>query len=188
MDIRSQIPPSLKWESSFDIIHQRLLVWGLQSEEWPQVLQNHLSLLKPGGWIQLVEAEWIHEGYDAAKLPNLAKITKVQKWCGSQFGMDMSLVHRLESLLQSAGFHNISTTLYSLGYGAQARDIAWKERSAKLWVDSFRGFAAKWPEEGIPEVAETVEEYSAVLQGLHDELLEHGCAPNLHFVIAQKPE
>src|SRR5438105_3833067 len=57
LDARAPPPPGLGWESTFDLVHQRLLIWGFQKHEWPSVLKNYLSLLRPGGWIQLVEGQ-----------------------------------------------------------------------------------------------------------------------------------
>ncbi|EFY85513.1 methyltransferase family protein [Metarhizium acridum CQMa 102] len=190
VDIRGPPPPSLQWQGGFDLIHQRLLVWGLPGAEWPKVLKNHYSLLKPGGYIELVEAQWIDRdhSFDASKFPNLAKITKVQQWSGSNFGMDMYIAYRLEELLQQAGFKVVSKTQYSLGYGAKAREEKWREKSADMWIDTFRGFGQKWPVGGIPGAAETVEEFHALLDDLRGELLEYGVAPKINFVVGQKPE
>jgi len=81
LDIRQPVPESLRWNRSFDLIHQRLLVWGHQGPEWPQVLRNQQTLLKRGGWIQLVEAQWVDRDiyFDSVRSPNLAKMSIMQK-------------------------------------------------------------------------------------------------------------
>lgn len=190
VDIRGPPPSTFQWQGTFDLIHQRLLVWGLPAAEWPKVLTNHHSLLKPGGYIELVEAQWINKDhpFDPTKFPNLAKITEVQKWSGSNFGMDMYIAYRLENLLADAGFKNISKRQYSLGYGAQAREVEWRERSTDMWIDTFRGFGQKWPAGGVPGVATTADEFHDFLDDLRGELLEYGVAPQLNFVVGQKPE
>jgi hypothetical protein len=44
-------------------VHQRLLVWGIRAHDWPTELANLADAVKPGGVIQLVEAEWVLDSY-----------------------------------------------------------------------------------------------------------------------------
>lgn len=189
-DIRSAVPPDPSWTGSFDLVHQRLLIWGLQTPDWPTVLRNHAALLKPGGWIQLVEGQWVDrdQPFDPAKYPSLAKMSAMQKWSTANFGMDVYVVYRLEDLLKEAGFQHVEKTQFDLGYGALARDDDWKQTSADMWIDTFRGLGTKLPEGGIPGVARDAEEFNAFLEQLHAEVLEYGYQPKLNFVIGQKPE
>ncbi|KAJ5660841.1 uncharacterized protein N7484_000213 [Penicillium longicatenatum] len=189
LDIRQPAPESLHWENSFDLIHQRLLIWGLQGPEWLKVLRNQRTWLKPGGWIQLVEAQWVDKdvAFDPVQSPNLAKMTIMQKWSTAAFGMNIYIAYDLENLLQEAGLENIRQTSFSLGYGAKAREEQWKVPSAEMWVDTFRSLGHKMPPEGIHGVAQTPDEFDAFLDALKVEVLEQGYAPQLNFVIGQKP-
>jgi hypothetical protein len=56
-----------------------------------------------------------------------------------------------------------------------------------MWVDTFRSLGHKMPAEGILGVAKTPEEFDAFLDALKVEVLEQGYAPQLNFVIGQKP-
>jgi hypothetical protein len=189
-DLRSLAPPDPSWEQSFDLVHQRLLILGLKTPEWPKVLRSHFSLLKPGGWIQLVEAQWVDRDhpFDAAKYPNLAKMSLMQTWSATAFGMDIFVAYRLEDLLKEAGFENVQKTQFDLGYGALAREAGWKQRSAEVMTDTMRALGARLPEGGIPGVARDADEYNAFLDQLHGEFLEFGYQPKLNYVIGQKPE
>jgi len=189
-DIRSPAPPDPSWEQSFDLVHQRLLILGLKTPEWPKVVRNHFSLLKPGGWIQLVESQWVDRDHpvDAAKHPNLAKMNDMQTWSSDAFGMDNFVAYRLEELLKEGGFENVQKTQFDLRYGALAREGGWKQRSADVMVDTLRALGANLPEGGIPGVARDVGEYHAFLDKLHAEMLEHGYQPKLNFVIGQRPD
>ena len=40
---------------SFDVVHIRLIQAAMKMEEWGPVLQNIVTLLKPGGWLQWFE-------------------------------------------------------------------------------------------------------------------------------------
>ncbi|KAF2806144.1 uncharacterized protein BDZ99DRAFT_466411 [Mytilinidion resinicola] len=189
LDARAPVPPSLGWEGSFDLIHQRLLIWGFQKKDWPAVLKNQLSLLKPGGWIQLVESQWVDRDhpFDAAQYPNLAKQTTLQKWSTDAFGMDIFIAYNLEDHLRELGFQNVSKQQFELGYGAKAKEESWKVPSADLWVNTFSSFGERWPEGGIPGVAKTKEEFYQFLEDLKKEVLEVGYAPKISYIIGQKP-
>jgi hypothetical protein len=43
-------------DQSVDYIYQRDLNWGLGQDDWHPLIMEYLRILKPGGWIELVEA------------------------------------------------------------------------------------------------------------------------------------
>ncbi|GKZ76891.1 hypothetical protein AnigIFM56816_008997 [Aspergillus niger] len=188
-DVREPIPEHLHLPETFDIIHQRYLIWGLKSAEWSQALGNLRSVLKPGGWIQLVEAQWVDRDapFDPVEFPNLAKMSEMQKWSTDAFGMNAYIAYELEELLRHSGFVNITKTSFAIGYGAVAREEQWKVTSAYLLVEGYRSLGHKMPPGGIPGVARTPAEFDAFLDDLRDEVLRHGYAPQLNIVIGQKP-
>lgn len=143
-DIKEPFPTGWGWANSFDVIHQRLLVWGLAESVWPSVLRNQLDALKPGGWIQLVEAEWIDPN-NPQRLPELHKHSLMQKWSTSAFGMDIDIAYKLERMLKDAGFVNVQKTQFDHGYGALSHSPDQKDASAELYVECFRSVDAKMP-------------------------------------------
>ncbi|KAK3294197.1 S-adenosyl-L-methionine-dependent methyltransferase [Chaetomium fimeti] len=189
-DIRSPTAPEPSWEQGFDLVHQRLLMWGLQKSEWATVVKNHFSLVKPGGWIQLVEGQWVERDhpFDPVTHPNLDKMYRMQWWCTENFGKDMFVAYRLEELLKEAGFKNVQKKQFTLGYGALAKSPEWKKRSVDMWIHTFRGLGALLPEGGIPGVLRNKAEFDELMVNLHAETLELGYAPRMNFVVAQKPE
>jgi len=150
-NITKPFPDSWGWNDSFDVIHQRLLVWGLRLAQWPQVLRNHHAILKPGGYIQLVEIEFIDPANPAA-LPQLQKQALMQKWSTASFGMDIDIAYKLEDLLKDAGFTNVSKVQFDHGYGAKARSAAQRNGSAELWVECFRSLDQKLAGKMLPLV------------------------------------
>ncbi|KAI9316455.1 S-adenosyl-L-methionine-dependent methyltransferase [Dichotomocladium elegans] len=44
-------------DNSFDYIHQRDLNWALTTDVWKTLMAEYLRVLKPGGWIELVEPD-----------------------------------------------------------------------------------------------------------------------------------
>jgi SAM-dependent methyltransferase len=143
-NITTPFPTSWEWNDSFDVIHQRLLVWGLKLPQWSQVLRNLYTILKPGGYIQLVEIEFIDPA-NPATLPQLQKQELMQKWSTASFGMDIDIAYKLEGLLKEANFTNVTKVQFDHGYGANARSAAQRDVSAELWVECFRSLDTKIP-------------------------------------------
>ncbi|KAK1253848.1 hypothetical protein MKX07_001925 [Trichoderma sp. CBMAI-0711] len=188
-DIRKPFPASWGWQSSFDVIHQRLLIWGIKSVEWPVVIKNLVEGLKPGGYIQLVEAEWISHDKpaDPATRPQLHKQALMQEWSTAGFGMDIHIAYKLEGLLKDAGLEDVTTVQFDHGYGALAKAEDQKNASAELWVECFRTLDEKIPATGIPGVAANAKEFHEFLDALEIEIKTHGYQPKLNFVYGRKP-
>ncbi|KAB8077925.1 S-adenosyl-L-methionine-dependent methyltransferase [Aspergillus leporis] len=184
-DIRQPFPDAWGWTGSFDIIHQRLLVWALKKDEWPQVVRNLQSLLKPGGTLQLVECQWLFPERWAS-YPEEYQLGLTQIWATEGAGMDIRLADKLEPLLKESGFDNVTTVRYPLPYGAKVKNPADRDISAELWVESFRHLARRMGDEGIPGVAKTPEEYHAFLDRLVGWMKEKGYEPEIRMVCGQK--
>jgi SAM-dependent methyltransferase len=141
-NITQPFPEIFSWHNSFDIVHQRLLIWGIKSNEWLPVIRNYLEILKPGGYLQLVEAEWINP-LQPMELPQLKKQAILQKWSTEQFEMEIDIAYQLEEHLHNAGFDRIQKVQFDHGYGAKAKDPVFANPSAELWVDCFRSLDTK---------------------------------------------
>lgn len=58
---KEAFPAALK--GKYDLVHLRLLVTGMEKDDWEVVTSNALQLLKPGGAIQWAEADFLHSAY-----------------------------------------------------------------------------------------------------------------------------
>lgn len=141
-DIREPFPPEWYWSNIFDCVHQRFLIWGIASAEWPAVLHNLVDLVKPGGYVQLVEAQWILPDVSDQR-PEQKKLNLVQTWSTESFGMDIHIWNRLKTLLRAEGCEDIVEESFDLGYGAEAKQPEDRNVSAELWAESFRHLASK---------------------------------------------
>ncbi|KAL1918631.1 uncharacterized protein VTP21DRAFT_2653 [Calcarisporiella thermophila] len=45
-------------DNTFDVVFQRCMHFGLVKSEWPSVIQEALRILKPGGYLEIVEADY----------------------------------------------------------------------------------------------------------------------------------
>ncbi|KAF9451160.1 S-adenosyl-L-methionine-dependent methyltransferase [Macrolepiota fuliginosa MF-IS2] len=66
-----------EWSGSFQLIHQRLLMSALTSEEWPTAIGELYRVTKPGGWVELCEASPqidcpSHPDHKAIRTPEVA--------------------------------------------------------------------------------------------------------------------
>lgn len=141
-DIREPFPHEWNWSNRFDCVHQRFLIWGIASTEWPAVVHNLVELVKPGGYVQLVEAQWIIPDVSNQR-PEQKKLNLVQTWSTESFGMDIHVWNKLETLLRAEGCEDIVVESFDLGYGAEAKRPEDRNVSAELWVESFRHLASK---------------------------------------------
>jgi SAM-dependent methyltransferase len=143
-DVRQPFPESWGWKDSFDLVHQRLLVWGIREDEWPRVLANLATVVKPGGVLQLVEAEWVLSSYSDEQV-HQKKLAKVQEWSTRSSGMDVHIWKKFPDLLLPLGFVDMKVETFNLGYGATStrpEDRIW---TAELLPQSFRHLARKIP-------------------------------------------
>ncbi|OCK97380.1 uncharacterized protein K441DRAFT_606397 [Cenococcum geophilum 1.58] len=185
-NILHPFPSSWKWKNTFDIVHQRLLIWGIASKEWSAVVRNLVELLKPGGYIQLVEVEWI-DPLRPASLPQLKKQAALQEWSTKGFGMDIHVAYQLEGYLRDAGLENVIKIQFDHGYGAKSKDPEQADVSAELLVECFRSLDQKIGPDGIPSVARNAKEFHAFLDALEVEIKTYGYQPKLNFVYGRKP-
>jgi SAM-dependent methyltransferase len=141
-DLLQPFPESWNWKDSFDIIHQRFLVWGLKETDWPRVVRNLGSVLKPGGRIQLVECKWIFPELWETH-PEQHKLALTQIWSTQMAGMDIYIGEKLADMLQELGYEDVTTVPYEFAYGATAKREEDRDSSAELWVESFRHLAGR---------------------------------------------
>lgn len=93
----------------YDLIHVKLMVSGLEKDEWEIVAANALQLLKPGGAIQWAEADFLGSRYLRSGLQGTPRALQ---HVGRRFQEGIS--HRLQFgystlpvVLEQQGFHNI---------------------------------------------------------------------------------
>jgi hypothetical protein len=163
------------------------LIWGIPTENWPTAIQNLLHVLKPGGWIQLVEVVWIDKAIPSEHV-ELTKQRVLECWTCDYHGFDIHVAEKLEDLLKDAGCENVVKYEFDFGIGAKAKKEEWREPSTDMWNEIFRSFEHKMPLEGIPGVAKTPKELHDFLDKLNVEIKEHGYMPKINFVVGQKPK
>lgn len=74
---------------AYDIVHARLLTYGVKKGEWEVVAKNMASLLKPGGWVF-----WEETGYPCWSFipptPNITALMQLDVAYAKQVGRDLT--------------------------------------------------------------------------------------------------
>ncbi|PVI02637.1 hypothetical protein DM02DRAFT_701096 [Periconia macrospinosa] len=151
-----------EWKDSFDLVHQRLAL-AVAGPAQQQVVNTLSALVKPGGWIQLIEATNVLPDEDGPAMHNLVKVIK---GAFSAFGGSLELARELPGWLKEAGLGR---------QGVHATTVAAKGLSE---------FAKTLPAGTVDLPAEKIESLS---DDLKQELMEIGGHYPLVVVWARKP-
>lgn len=95
-------------DGSFDFVHQRLLMAGVPLKSWAAVVADLARVLRPGGWLQLVETA---PGPESAG-PATERLFDLIRRLGRQVGLDTTgIVYRsMDRYLARAGLTSVEVT------------------------------------------------------------------------------
>jgi hypothetical protein len=103
---------------SFDLINSRMLADGLNAPRWPSFVHELYQLLKPTGWVQMVEPQFLFQSDAGEDLPFLHHWWKsyadALQWCNK----DARIGTRLSQHMTEAGFDEVWSYPYRLPIGS----------------------------------------------------------------------
>lgn len=119
------------WSKSFDYVHQRLVLPGCESCSAATAVKNLCDLVKPGGWIELLEQDH--------NCPNPGAFDKAEGmireiFTVNGFGYDYPL--RMKGWLEDAGMEDVRQEVFDVLVGAlnpkpkMAQKSTWQISSA----------------------------------------------------------
>jgi hypothetical protein len=127
------------WNAKFDLVHQRLaLVVPGSDEKTLEVLRGYTNLLKPGGWIQLVEVRQWTKATDgqAFKDLNVCLSDMIQT-----IGASLKHIDNAKNWLETLGLVDVQEEIVEANYGTrddkQLQEIA--KRSLLTTAGSILG-------------------------------------------------
>lgn len=94
---------------TFDLINSRFLSDGIDSERWPDLISEYRALLKPGGWLQMVEVNWCFQSDNGARLPHLEAWWNNYSMALRRMNRNPTVAGHLFRLMAEAGFVHIET-------------------------------------------------------------------------------
>jgi hypothetical protein len=132
-------PWPTSWHSSFDLVHQRLTLPGAGTFPLSQVVRNLVELVKPGGWIQLVEAEQIIAEDDGPVMKGfLNLIRSVFEYTGAGW----TYARELEGWLRDAGCTDVQTKMVEKYLGAKHPDPVLAEKGVNTCRNAAAGLCS----------------------------------------------
>ncbi|KAJ1552626.1 hypothetical protein HK405_010608 [Cladochytrium tenue] len=112
-------------DNSFDLVHQRNLMFGYKAEQWPAVIRELIRVTKPGGYIQMVEMSAWQYHYENNWT------NKAKPLSSGPYYKIMSEAEKLKDYLAEAGVQDITEKIGSLPLG-------WNGPIGNLFAADFR--------------------------------------------------
>jgi len=108
------------WEQTFDLVHSRMALPGVGMTPLEDAIKAMISLVKPGGWIQLVEMEW--DGWDVGPAGATFHDAGRDLFSMVSHGQGVDLREKLVPILKDAGLEKIHHEIFKVSYGAKASE------------------------------------------------------------------
>lgn len=124
-------PWPASWTSTFDFIHQRLVLSNIPPQSALPAIENLSKLLKPGGYIQLVEPD--ASSYEGEDRPAHRKLIAVYKEVWEKMGGNVRPGPDLKRWLEEAGLERVEEKVVELNLGAISENKALGEQ----WVENI---------------------------------------------------
>ncbi|KAI0886476.1 uncharacterized protein GGS22DRAFT_114040 [Annulohypoxylon maeteangense] len=178
-DISEPWPAEL--HNANDLVHQRFTIPGGAKKATPREIVHYLcQLVKPGGYIQLVEMDIT----GTALGPAMRDAWTVTGAFLTAAGAGSDYAKSMPGWLVEEGFENVVDRRVDLDYGVRYKEGDWGVRGAKVIVESFRGVvgACKMMNIEVPGI-----DLDTVPERAEKELMTEGGVYPLVFAYGQKP-
>lgn len=107
------------WQGTYDLVHQRYGLAAAGALSPHGVVTNLLTLVKPGGWIQLVEADF----KDCSKTgPVMTQTHKLYRELFDIMGSGSEYARQMKTWLLNAGLEDVDQRAFDVRLGAQHPD------------------------------------------------------------------
>ena len=107
------------WQGTFDLVHQRYGLAAAGDLSPHGVVTNLLTLLKPGGWIQLVEADFNHCSMTG---PVMTRTHKLYRELFDIMGSGPHYAREMKGWLEDAGLEDVQLRTFDVRLGARHPD------------------------------------------------------------------
>ncbi|PYH96010.1 S-adenosyl-L-methionine-dependent methyltransferase [Aspergillus ellipticus CBS 707.79] len=99
----------------FDLVHSRMLATGIDGSRWPSYIEDIKRVLRPGGWVQLVEMYFNAQSDNGSLTEEHALRQWSTKFMRSMQGLkDLRVGTHLRNLLTAAGMEEVDTRMIPL--------------------------------------------------------------------------
>ncbi|KAG0166429.1 hypothetical protein DFQ29_000976 [Apophysomyces sp. BC1021] len=169
-------------DNAVDFIFQRNMGQVIHQDMWPKVLKEMFRVLKPGGYIELVESDlWHHNAGPVQQAFDAFFQEQCKELC-----LDFTFTETLPEKIEQAGFSTLDHRSLDIPVGEWPQESELKQfgfinkETQKAFLRNRKYFyVSKW---GI-----SVEEYDLAVQELLDEFDEYHGFTRFHCWTATKP-
>ncbi|KAB5543128.1 S-adenosyl-L-methionine-dependent methyltransferase [Coniochaeta sp. 2T2.1] len=195
------VPPNVKfmvddaetawvWKpSSLDYIHIRHMTSSIR--DWPTLISQAYTALKPGGWIELQELRFVLGCDDDTLKPDdpVAGFLNNIKEGLAQFGVNLLAMEKNPDNVREAGFTNVEERIFKVPLGVWPRNTKMKTvglYNRSMIYDGLQGISMGPFTRGLKWSPEEVELYLVgIRKAVHNSGV-HSYLP-FHVTIGQKP-
>ncbi|KAF8926988.1 hypothetical protein BGZ58_010725 [Dissophora ornata] len=162
-------------DNHFDFIYQRLLVYALTPAQRKQVNVELMRVLKPEGYLQLVESDGLV--YNPG--PEMERVNQLSLETSLRHGVDPREVQTMKSGLKHAGYTGVNSFTMALPVGD------WGGKAGSLSMQNMHGLATIWLKGEVGR--HNQEECDAVLKLIDVECERLQSYYKVWLVVGQKP-
>ncbi|KAF2159335.1 hypothetical protein M409DRAFT_30211 [Zasmidium cellare ATCC 36951] len=190
VSFRTSRDPDLRPET-YHLINSRVLTDGINSSRWPDYVKELKSLLKPGGWLQMVEVHCLFQSDSGQTAHYLERWWQYYQDTMNRMGKDPRVGSKLGSLMRDAGFERIQYSVERLPIGrwmtVPGRPNLGK--NARETVTKMIRSTTLWPFRQRANPCLTEAQYEGLLQGAERELQQDSLKLylNVHFAYGRRP-
>lgn len=171
-----------EWKGTFDLVHQRLVVAGGGSKQ-REAIQALAALVKPGGWIQLIEAT---NKFPDSNGPAMKDLVVTMHAMMTFLGANLQVADKMGDWLEEAGFVDVQSCVIQTKLGATNPDATLAKRgvfSTATVAQSLATFGKSLPPGTLSLSPERLD---ALSSDVREELIARGAIFPMRVVWARK--
>ncbi|KAJ5739446.1 hypothetical protein N7533_012230 [Penicillium manginii] len=107
----------------FDLVQSRLLATGIHHSRWPTYIRDIVRVLKPGGWVQMIEIYFnVQSDNGSITDEHALRRWSTQYMRSQEDRKDLRIGTRLRNMLTNAGLKEVDTKMIPLPLSAWGND------------------------------------------------------------------
>lgn len=178
-------PPPPELEGIYDVVCIRFLNIALSPSDWPVIARNVLSMLRPGGALQWIEADFRQCMQPLYTTPgsSTAALARFMTQFLAPLPQCSWMTSNLEPTLEDVGFHDIKHDVSSVDRLPEDRQTL-----SRSWVRAARGGLRHHMKLGVPSGPRDEEELEQGYKGAIDNIAGGAYVrADMHVFTAFKP-
>lgn len=151
-------------DSTFTLVHQRLMVAAFSNEGWRKALAGFYRVLKPGGYVKLEEIDFLCMLPTGSDLPPLTSIfCQASKVLCAKRGVGADTLLNITNLLEEAGFEVTEHTREPIHLGGE------DNAARNAFIGAWRSMRTPFVSSGVIDCAHTDGEYDKFMDDIEQE-------------------